>query len=133
MKFLGSNPTGLQSRMLRGLLFSVPGLQAEESDMGLRTFTPVGEPLRYNYFPVHVSPTQDLILLQMHPSYHFIVASSLSLDIAYAFWQIPVGFFVLFVSGSSAVSCDFGVFMRGERTSFYSTILSPPPLGTCIF
>ena len=86
MKFLGSNPTGLKSQMLRGLLFSMPGLQAEESDVGLRNFIPGGEPLRYNYFLVCVSPTQDLILLQMHPSYHFFVASSLSLDIAYAFW-----------------------------------------------
>ena len=32
----------------------------------------------------------------------------------------------LFVDGYSAVSCDFGVFMRGgELKSFYSAILSP--------
>ena len=30
--------------------------QAGEPDMGLRTLTPLGEPLRNNYFPVCVSP-----------------------------------------------------------------------------
>ena len=33
-------------------LFLIPDLQAGEPDMGLRTFTPVGEPQEYNYFPV---------------------------------------------------------------------------------
>ena len=43
----------------------LPDPQAGKSDMGLRTFTPVGELLWYNYFPVCGSTTQhvwDLIL-----------------------------------------------------------------------
>ena len=44
----------------------MPDPQAGKPDMGLRTFTPVGEPLPYNYFPVCGSPIQqvwDLIIL----------------------------------------------------------------------
>ena len=43
--------------------------------------------------PVCESPTQqlwDLILLWLHPSYHLIVASPLSLDVGYIFWSVPV-------------------------------------------
>ena len=82
--FLWADFSGLQSQMLWGLL-AKPALHIGEPGVGLRTFTPVGEPLWYTYFPVCASPTQDVILLQMHPTYHPIVASSLSLDIAYAF------------------------------------------------
>ena len=63
--------------------------QAGEPDVGLRTFTPVGELLWYNYFPVCGLPTWhiwDLILLWLHPSYCLTVASSLSLDVEYLFW-----------------------------------------------
>ena len=45
VEFLLSNPTGLQSQMVWGLLLPMPDPQAGESDVGLRTFTPVGEPL----------------------------------------------------------------------------------------
>ena len=38
-------PTGHQSQMLSGLLFPTPDPQAVEPDMGLRSFTSVGEPL----------------------------------------------------------------------------------------
>ena len=57
----------------------------------------------------------------MHPSYYLIVALSSSLDVEYL---SSVGSRVFFVSGCSAVSCDFGVFVRSEFTSFYS-VLSP--------
>ena len=55
--FLHSSPTGLQSQMLWGLLLSLPDPQAGEPDVGLRTLTPVREPLWYNCFPVCGSPT----------------------------------------------------------------------------
>ena len=48
-----------------GILLLLSDPQAREPDMGLRTITPVGEPLRYNYFPVCGLPTRwvwDLIL-----------------------------------------------------------------------
>ena len=40
-----SRPTGLQSQMLWGLLLPMPGPQAGEPNVELRTLTPVGEPL----------------------------------------------------------------------------------------
>ena len=57
-------------------------------DVGFRTFTTVGELLWFYCSPVCGSPTQqvwNLILLWFHPSYHLIVASSLSLDMGYLF------------------------------------------------
>ena len=74
-----------------------PDPQAEKPDMELRTFTPVGVLLWCNYFPVCESPTRqvwDLILSELCPSYHLILASSLSLDVGYLFWWVPA-FFVL--------------------------------------
>ena len=50
MEFLRSNPADLQSQILWGLLLPLPDPHAGEPDMGLRTFTPVGELLWYNYF-----------------------------------------------------------------------------------
>ena len=41
------SPSGLQSQMLWGLMFPVPDTGAGETDMGLRTLTPVGELLQY--------------------------------------------------------------------------------------
>ena len=52
------SPTVLQSQMLWGLLFLVQDPWAGEPDVGLRSLTPVGEPLYYNYSPIHGSPTQ---------------------------------------------------------------------------
>ena len=43
--------------MLWGLIFSVQDPQAGKPDMGLRTLTPVGKPLPYNYSPVCGLPT----------------------------------------------------------------------------
>ena len=48
VEFLQSGPAGLLSQMLWG------------PDMGLTTLTPVGEPLRYNYFPVCGPPTPQV-------------------------------------------------------------------------
>lgn len=54
----------------------------------------------------------------MCPSYHLIVASSLSLDVEYLFWMGSA------LSGVvPAVRYDFGIFMGGaELKSFYSVI-----------
>ena len=49
------------------------------------------------------------------------MASSLSLNVKYLFWLVPV----IFIDVYSAVSFDFGVFMSGdELRSFYSTLFS---------
>ena len=55
VEFLQSNPTGLHSQMLWGLLLPISDPQAWEPDVGLWTFTPVGEPLWYNYFHLWVT------------------------------------------------------------------------------
>ena len=50
----------------------MPDPQVGEPDMGLRTLTPMGGLLQYNYSPVCGSPTWrvwDLIILQVCPSY----------------------------------------------------------------
>ena len=41
-----------QSQMFWRLLLPMPRPQAGEPDLGLKTLTPMGEPLWYNYFPV---------------------------------------------------------------------------------
>ena len=67
--------------------------QGGNPDVGLRTFTPVGGLLWYNFSPICESPTQQLwglILLWLCPSYHLIAASPLSLDVGYLFWWVPV-------------------------------------------
>ena len=89
-----------------GLLLPMPDPRAEEPDVGLRTLSPVGEPVRQNYFLVCGSPSWwvwDLIISQKHPSYCFTVASSMSLDVEYLYQQVPV----YLVDGCSEVSCDF--------------------------
>ena len=73
-----------------------------ERDLGLRTLTPMGESLQYNYFSICELPTQkvwNLIIWQKCPSYHVIVAASVSLNVKYLFWQVPV----FLVNGCSAV------------------------------
>ena len=45
VELLHSSPTGLQSQMLWGFLLLMPDPQDGEPNMGLRTLTPVGEPL----------------------------------------------------------------------------------------
>ena len=44
------------------------------------------------------------LLLPPHCGFFFI-----SLDVEYIFWYVPI----FFIDGSSAVSCDFGVLVRG--------------------
>ena len=64
----------------------------------------------YKCCPVCESPTQqlwDLILLWLLPSYHLIVASPLSLDVEYLFWN------------SSSVFVDFHV----ETFEDYSPVI----------
>lgn len=76
--------------------------------MCLKMITSVRELLQYNYCLVCGSPTQwilDLIISHMHPSYHLIVASSLSLDVEYHFLLVPV----VLVDGWSTFSFDFAV------------------------
>lgn len=68
--------------MLWGLIFLVQDPWAGEPDVGLRTLTPVGEPLQYNYCPVCGSPNcgvQDLIELRFTPPAHLVVVPSLRL------------------------------------------------------
>ena len=49
--------TGLQSQMLWGLVF-LQEPRAGEADVGLRTLTPVGGPLQYDFSPVSGLPNQ---------------------------------------------------------------------------
>ena len=97
VEFLWSNPAGLQSQIFWGLLPPLPDPQAGKPDVVLRTFTPVGEPLWYNYFTVCWPPTQcvcDLILLWLHLSCHLAVAS---LDVGYLFCYVPAFFLSMVV------------------------------------
>ena len=59
--------------------------------MGLGIFTTVGEPLWCNCSPVRVLPTWwvwDLILSRLHPFYHLLAPSSLSLDTGFLFFLV---------------------------------------------
>ena len=116
-------PLTFQSQVLWGLLFPVLEPQSGGPYMGLWTLLQ-WESLcdiiifQFGSFTCWVC---DLIVLWMHPSFHLVVASSLSLDVEHLFWEV----WVFLVDGYSAVSCDFGVFVReGELKSFYSTIYS---------
>lgn len=65
--------TGLQSQALGACL--------HDAGLGLKTLTPVGEPLKYNYSLVCGSPTWgvwNLIILQVLPI-HLVVVPSLCL------------------------------------------------------
>ena len=66
VKVLKSNSASLQNLILWEFLLLLPDLQVGNTDVELRTFTPVGGLLWYNCFPVCESSTQllwDLILL----------------------------------------------------------------------
>ena len=99
--------------------------QAGKPVMGLRTFTTLRELLQCYCSLVFGLSTQrvwDWILSQLRSSYYLTVASSLSLDVEYLFWYIPV----CFASDFSSVSCNYGVFVRGAmHKSSPSTILFP--------
>ena len=86
MEVLQSNPTGLQSQIPWGFLVALLDLQAGNPDVGLRTFTTVGELLCYYYSPVCGLPTWWVWdLSSLCPSYHLIAVSPLSLDKGYLF------------------------------------------------
>ena len=77
VEVLQSNPVGPQRQILQGLLCTLLEQQTGKPDVGFKTFTPIGLLLQCNCFPVCGLPTQwvwDLILSQLHPSYHFVVA-----------------------------------------------------------
>ena len=104
VKVLQSNPASLQSLILWEFLLPLPDHQVGKTDVGLRTFTPVGGLLWYKCSPVCESPTQwlwDLILLWLCPSYRLLCLWM---------WGIFFGEFqCLPVDDCSAVSCDSGL------------------------
>ena len=128
VEVLWSNPTSLGGQILWGFPGALLGPQAGKPDVGIWTFTRVGELLWYYCSPVCGSLTWqvwDFILSWLCPSYHLSAASSLFLDVGYLFFgrfQCPP------VDGCSIDSCDFAVFTGGnEHTFFYSTILKQEP------
>ena len=60
VKVLQSNPASLQILILWEFLLPLPDPQFGKPDVGLRTFTPVGGLLWYNYSLVCESPTKQL-------------------------------------------------------------------------
>ena len=105
----------LQSQMLWELLFPKTDPQAGEPDMGLRTLTPVGEPLQYNYSPVWGSPTPS----QVYGIWLYCECAPLTVSLWFLLYvfgyriSFLVGSYLFFIDGCSAVSCDFGVLTRG--------------------
>ena len=106
--------------------FTVPlsDPQSEFPDVGLRTFTAVGDLLWYYCSPVSGSPTcqlLDLILLWLQPQLPF------HCTILFVFGD-EVSFFGRFqhhpVNDCSTASFDFGALAGNEHTSFYSSILN---------
>ena len=53
-------PCWPSDKMLWGLFPLMPDIQTGKPDVGLRNFTPVGEPLPQNYFPVLMSLSQQV-------------------------------------------------------------------------
>ena len=96
-----------------------------ESDLGLSTFTTVGEPLWHNCPPVCGPPTRRLwnwILLWLRTSYSLVAA--FSLDVGYLFRWVPA----LLVDECWVVSGDFGALTGGgEHTPFSSAGLNQSP------
>lgn len=81
-------PLTLKARFSVGLLFPLLDPQSEESNLVLRTFTPVGALLWYNYFLVCGLPIcriWDSILLCLCSSCRLVVAAALSLGVGYPF------------------------------------------------
>ena len=114
---LWSRSTGIQSQIFCwGFFLPVPDAQTGESDVELRTVTPMGEPLWYNYFLFPAGMGFDYTTkVSLLPSW----CSFLSLDTEYVFsWGV-----VFFVDGYSTAGCDFCVFMRGGELK--SSIVLP--------
>ena len=112
------SPAGLQSQMLKGLIFLEQDLWVWGPEIGLRTLTPVGDTLQYNYFPVFGLPTWGV--------WHFYMASLPLLSIwlwffvhificRRAFWVCSS----LFHGFSSADRCDLGVHVRGGEVRVF--------------
>ena len=90
VKVLQSNVTGLKSQIPLGLLVLLLDPKAGKPDVGLRTFTTVGE-LWYNCSEVCGLPTWqvwDTILSWLRPSYCLTETSPLTLDMEYLFWWV---------------------------------------------
>ena len=86
--------------------------------MGLRTLTPMREPLGCNYFPACELPIQEegiLPVLQKCPSYHLIV---FGYRISFLVGSSVFVFVFVFISGGSAMGWDFGVLMSGSELTF---------------
>ena len=112
-------PMAFKGRFSGGSSSHCPTPRLGSLTWGLRTFTSVEELLWYNYFAVCGSPTRwvwNLIWSWLHPSYHHILAASLSLDVWYHFWYV-LAFFS--PSGCSAVSYDFDVLVRRGELIFF--------------
>ena len=129
---LQSNPPCLQSQMVRGFLLLMSDSQSREPDMGIRTLTPMGEPLQYNYFPICGSHTwqmgvdyiANVALLPSHCGFLFIFGFKVSFGIGSSF----------FIDSHSAVSCNFSVFLREVSSSPFITISSPTcRIGLCFW
>lgn len=72
MGLLQLNPGGLTKPNALGAHLPVPEAWVGEPDMGLRTLTPVGEPLQYNppnLWVIHPGVTCDYNILSIHLSY----------------------------------------------------------------
>ena len=76
-------PTDPQPQMLGGLLPPVPDPQAWAPDKGLRTLTPVGEPLRYSAFLVCGLPTR----LTWGCLYHRMALLLSQCGLLFVFWS----------------------------------------------
>ena len=85
---LQSHPSG---SIPWGLLVSLADPKGGKPDVGLSTFTTVGEPLWYNCFLDRGLPSWwvwDFLLSWLHPSCHLLVASPLSLGLGYLYWWV---------------------------------------------
>ena len=108
--------------MLWEVLLLIPDSHTGEPDMALSTLIPTGKPLQYNYFRLWVP----------HPvgmGFDYIMKTPLLPSCYGILFVFGCRFFkkIYFslVSGCSAVSYDFDVFVRGGELKFYFSILSP--------
>ena len=131
VEVLLSNFNGLQNQIPWGW-FLVPLLdhQAGKPDVGLRTFTTVGELLGYYCSPVSGLPTWQVWIWFYHDcSPHTTSLQWPFFGHGYLFchgFQCPPG------DGCSTASWNFGALTRDKCTSFYTTILNQKPVF-CFF
>ena len=101
------SPTGFQSQMFWGLILLMLDLGLGSQTVGLRTLTPVEEPLQYNYSPVCGLPTPggwDLIISPVYPTRPTLISLWFLLPL---FVGISWYVLVFFIDGCSADICDF--------------------------